>query len=359
MVRVRGMWFALLAAVVVAGVARADLTESLKSGTPEIKSVGPLAFGPDGVLFVGDTQGAAIFAIDTGDRTPTPAGPFKVAGIDEKIASLLGTTPKDLLVNDLAVNPASGRAYLSISRGKGPSAMPVLVRTDNKGKVEEVSLKDVKFAKASLTNASVKQRQESITHLAYVKGQVFVSGLSNEDFASRLRSIPFPFSDSNVSAGIRIYHGAHGKFETNSPVRTFVPFDIKGEAHILAAYTCTPLVKIPLSQLKAGAEVQGVTVAELGNRNRPLDMIAYEKDGKEYILMSNNSRGMMKINTTDIDKIEGITQPIKDGAKAGLTYDTIAELKDVQQMDKLDKEHALVLLRTTEGSLDLQSIMLP
>src|SRR5439155_13155634 len=60
----------LLTAALLAGRSRAaDLTESLKTGTPDSKSVGPLAFGPDGVLFVGDRQAAAIFAIDTGDRT--------------------------------------------------------------------------------------------------------------------------------------------------------------------------------------------------------------------------------------------------------------------------------------------------
>ena len=41
----------------------------------------------------------------------------------------------------------------------------------------------------------------------------------------------------------------------------------------------------------------GTTIAELGNRNRPLDMIVYKKDGKEFLLMSNNSRGVMKIPT--------------------------------------------------------------
>jgi hypothetical protein len=35
---------------------------------------------------------------------------------------------------------------------------------------------------------------------------------------------------------------------------------------------------------------QGKTVAELGNRNRPIDMIVYEKDGKEFLLIANNSR---------------------------------------------------------------------
>ena len=112
---------AVLMAALLAGSSRAaDLTLSLKMGTPDIKSAGPLAFGPDGVLFVGDRQAAAIFAIDTGDRTPAPAGPFKVQGIDEKIAAMLGTEAKQISLNALAVNPASGRAYLSVSRGRGP-----------------------------------------------------------------------------------------------------------------------------------------------------------------------------------------------------------------------------------------------
>src|SRR5438874_9102884 len=99
---------ALAGAVLLAGsVAGADLSASLKQGVPDLKSAGPLAFGPEGLLFVGDTKAAAIFAIDTGDRSPSAAaGSLKVEGIDGKIASMLGTTEKDITVNALAVNPA-------------------------------------------------------------------------------------------------------------------------------------------------------------------------------------------------------------------------------------------------------------
>jgi hypothetical protein len=350
---------ALLAAALLAGPARAaDLTASLKAGTPDIKSVGALAFGPEGILFVGDPQGAAIFAIDTGDRTPAPAGPFKIEGIDEKIAAMLGTEGKQIAINDLAVNPASNRAYLSISRGKGPAAAPVLLRVDREGKIDEVPLKDVKFSKANLPNAAEgKSRQDLITHIAYVKGRVFVAGLSNEEWASKLRSIPFPFTEADKGTSVEIFHGSHGRFETNAPVRTFVPYEINGETNLLAAYTCTPLVKIPVSQLKAGERVKGTTIAELGNRNRPLDMIVYQKDGKDYILMANSSRGIMKITTENIDKIEGITKPVAQ--KAGLPYQTISGLKGVEQLDLLDKDNALLLVRTGSGSLNLESIALP
>ena len=39
----------------------------LETGKVELKSSGPLAFGPQGVLFVGDTKAAAIYAIDTAE----------------------------------------------------------------------------------------------------------------------------------------------------------------------------------------------------------------------------------------------------------------------------------------------------
>jgi hypothetical protein len=145
---------AALVAVALAVPARAaDPANGLKMGTPDIKSAGALTFGPDAILFIGDSLGAAVFAIDTEDRTPSPAGPFRVQGLDEKIAALLGTEPKQIRINDLAVNPASGRAYLSLARGTGPTAAPVVVRVDREGKVTEQPLKDVKFAKAVLPNA--------------------------------------------------------------------------------------------------------------------------------------------------------------------------------------------------------------
>ena len=63
--------------------------------------------------------------------------------------------------------------------------------------------------------------------------------------------------DSGAGTQLQIWHASHGRFETESPVRTFVPYTISGQQYILAAYTCTPLVKIPVSDLKPGAKVQG------------------------------------------------------------------------------------------------------
>jgi len=354
-------------ALLAAHATAAEPSASLKKGTPDLKSAGPLAFGPDGILFVGDTRGASLFAIDTADRAPAAdKAEINIKDRGAKVASLLGTDPKQVMINDLAVNPASGRAYLAVSRGRGPEAAPVILRTAGDGKLEELSLEGVRFAKAEIPNApapTVMQkgqplRNESITDLAYVDGRVFIAGLSNEEFSSRLMAIPFPFTDSADGAAIEIYHGAHGRIETKSPVRTFVAYQIKGEPYLMAAYTCTPLVKVPVSELKAGAHVKGKTIAELGNRNRPLDMVVYQKDGKDYLLMANSARGMMKITTEGADSAEPITSPVRDGGRKGLPYESIEDLKDVVQLDLLDKSHALVL-RDDKGTLNLETVALP
>ena len=285
-------------------------TGDLKAGKADLRSAGPLAFGPEGVLFIGDSAGAAIFAVDTGDRKSSAGGSVEIKGINEKVAALLGTAPDQIEIRDVAVNPISHNVYLSVSRGRGPDAAAVILKADGSGKLSEVSLANVKHASVRLPDAPSadakdprgnSKRVETITDLAFVDGKVIVAGLSNEEFSSSLRSIPYPFRDADKGAGIEIFHGAHGRFETNAPVRTFVPYNVGGTPHILAAYTCTPLVTIPVSELKAGNKVKGKTIAELGNRNRPLDMIVYQKDGKDFILMANSSRGVMKLPAAKLD----------------------------------------------------------
>ncbi len=348
---------------------QAGVKFGLKEGTPDIKSAGPLAFGPDGILFIGDPRSAAIFAVATGDTSgDVSKAQLKVNGIGEKIAGLLGTTTRDIRINDLAVNPLSGNAYLSVTRGQGPEGIPVVVRVDAKGELSDFSLKKVSFSKATLPNPVAdretgqgrrkrNKRIEAITDMAFVDGRLIVAGLSNEDFASRLRSIPFPFDSVDKGAGVEIFHGAHGKLETRSPVQTFVSFDINAKTHLLAAYQCTPLVKFPLSDLKPGSEVRGTTVAELGNRNKPFDMIVYKKGGDNFLLIANSSRGVMKVTTKEINSVKPINERI--GGTAGLSYDTIDELKGVFQLDRLNDENAVVLVRSGGGAINLQTVALP
>ncbi len=354
-----------LIATFTAAAFAAGPADSLKTGKAQLKSAGPLAFGPEGILFVGDPMGASIFALSTGDTraVKNPPAP-EVDGIQEKIANLLGASAEQIMVNDMAVNPLTKRAYISVSRGRGPEAMPAIVRVSG-SKLEEVNLANIAHASVDLPNAPAADakdrrgtslRTEAITDLAYVDGTLLVAGLSNEEFSSNLRSIPFPFQTAGRGASIEIYHGQHGRFETNSPIRTFTPYKIAKKRHILAAYTCTPLVSIPMSDLEPGKKVMGKTIAELGNRNRPLDMVVYEKDGAQYILMNNSSRGVMKVKGDGLESYPAIKSQTE---VTGVPYETIAGLKGVEHLDRLDASNAVMLIRSEGGALDLKKLALP
>jgi hypothetical protein len=364
--------FALLAVVAVSSIANAANLWQLKTGTPDLKSAGTLTFGPDGIIFVGDQKGAAVFAIDTGHATGKAAGvSLDVAGVGGKVAKALNVSAKDVTVNDLAVNPATGETFLAVTKGRGSDATPALVKVDAKGAFSEVSLQKVAFSKVTLPNVPADKaipsrrgprnsRDDAITDLAYVDGRVIVSGLTAGDegrTGSTVREIAFPFVEADHGSRIEIFHAAHGRVEDGSAIRTFVPFNINGEPTLLAGYVCTPLVKFPLSSLKDGGKTVGTTVAELGNRNRPIDMIVYEKDGKDFLLLANSARGVMKISTEDIASNKGLSKKV-DGT-AGQTYDTIASLQGVVQLDKLNDTTAVVLIQSEDGAMQLKTVELP
>jgi len=350
----------IVCAALMTSAALADAGSGLVTKKLELTSAGPLAFGPPGILFVGDSSSASLIAIDTGDKKANKgAGSIELKGINQKIAAALGTAPDQITIQDLAVNPISRNIYLSISRGK----TPLIMKLDVAGTISELSLDNISHARVSLPDAPAdvkdargnSKRMETITDLGYVDGRVFIAGLSNEEFASSLRSIHYPFTEANKGAGIEIFHGAHGRFETNAPVRTFTTYTVANKPHLLAAYTCTPLVTIPLSELTPGNKVKGKTIAELGNRNRPLDMIVYTKDGKDYILMANSSRGVMKLPAAKLESYESITAQTE---KQGVPYETLEALKGVQQLDRYDDKNA-VMLMVDGGSMDLRTVALP
>jgi hypothetical protein len=85
-------------------------------------------------------------------------------------------------------------------------------------------------------------------------------------------------------------------------------------------------------------------------------MLVYKKDGGEFLLMSNTSRGVMKIPTDGFATASPITSRI--GGTAGIGYETIATMTGIEQMDLLDGQRSIVLARAG-GALNLQAVPLP
>jgi hypothetical protein len=332
---------------------------------PSLTSIGPLAFAPDGTLFAADNQAAALYALDLGTQGNSGApGAKGLDAIDQKLAALVGSAANELTITDLAVHPQTHNAYISVMRGQGASAAPALFRVDGAGTIDMVAVQNLKFQKLELPNAPVANatgrrnpRTESVTHLAFSNGKLWVAGLSNEEFSSKLRSVPYPFSAIDAGTSVEIYHGNHQRVETASPVYAFVPTTINGQASLIAGYLCTPLVKFAVDSLKTGEKVRGTTIAELGAGNRPLDMILYKKAGKEFLLMSNNSRGVMKIPTANLGTATPITAPVT-AETAGVPYEKITAMQGIEQLDLLDAQNSIVIAKAN-GALNLQVVPLP
>ena len=355
---------ALVVAFVVASASQPTTARQASPGVgPRLSSIGALSFGPGGVLFVADNQAATIFAIDLGAQASgaTP-GTKDVPALDQKIAAMVGTTPAGVAITDLAVHPTSKNSFVSIRRGEGASAQPALLRIDGAGTIDLISLDTVKFTSIALPNPAGLNagggggRTQSVTDLAFTNGRLFVAGLSNEEFASKLWSVAYPFAGADRGTSVEIYHGNHGQLETRSPVMTFLPYSIDNQPMIIAGYTCTPLVKFPVSSLKPGEKLLGTTMLELGAGNQPIDMVLYKKDGRDYLLMANSRHGILKIPTAQFASAPAITSPI--GGTQG-SFESISAMAGVEQLDLLDAQRSIVLARATDGSRNLSAVALP
>jgi hypothetical protein len=339
---------------------QSDPKSGLTTGAPEIKSINALAFGPDGVLFIGDSKSASIFAIATSDNQKNEKGvALEVKKFDQKIAAALGTSVENVSIQDIAVNPISKNVYCAVQLNNGSFAV-LRIEGD---KLVAVDLKNVNYTFVSINNAPAEDakdqrgrplRGNSITDLGFYDGKVLVSGLSNQEFSSTFRSIPYPFTKQQDQSSLEIYHAAHKQYETFAPIRTFTTSEINGKKYLIASFTCTPLVLFPLEDLKPGTHVKGRTVAEMGSGNSPLDMITMKKGNESFLLMANSSRPVFKVRYKSIENFQGsLTTPVEENyGTAGVDFVSLPVM-NVIQLEKLDDSQFILLQRKTNGDLDL------
>ena len=339
-------------------------------GKPDHQTIGVLTFAPDGTLFYADSKSAAIYGLRLEGNQDTSADAINMPDLDGKIAEMMGVTVRDIRVIDMATNPVTHEVYLSVSRGVGNNTSYALMKVSRdgnskKGKVEMVDLNAVEYTSYNLTDAPGEEakdrrgrplRTQSITDIGFHNNELFVAGLSNEEFSSMFRRVPFPFNGKQTGSKIEIFHAAHGRFETNAPIRTFLPMSMNGEPHIVAAYTCTPLVTFPLNDIKEGGHVMGKTAAELGSNNRPLDIISFERGGKQHIVLANSSRSAMRFDPSDLIKQETLTDPVtKRFTSSGAPYVQLP-LVQVLQLDDLNADYLVALQRDANGVLNFRSV---
>lgn len=256
------------------------------SGGVELKSIGKIAFGPAGMLLISDPVSASIVAVDTGDTGPVKRLTTRVEDIESVLAKAAGV--ERVLIVDMAVNPASGSVYFSVT-GR-PGNQPRLLTLDAGGAAKMVSLEKVVHVRMTLPTTENAQLR-NVTDLAWGDDSVIVAGQSSEEFANKIYEIPSPLENGENARffSAETFHVAHNKWETKAPIQSFIPWEEDGEFYIVGAFACTPIAKFPISELESGAKIKGTSVVELGSGNRPRDMFTYEKDGVEW-LVTNTQR---------------------------------------------------------------------
>jgi hypothetical protein len=356
-------------------------TSSAASGP--LHSAGVLTFGPDNVLFVGDITGAKVhaFALRDADLTSQQdviSGNFhnfegrdQVVGLDQKLAALLGTTIDKIVVNDMAVHQPTEQIFLSVERGRGTDVMPAIVKV-NHGQLEILELGSIPHSAVSLpnepdSNAKLEfepQQVYAITDLKYFKGEVFVTGITNQRFASTLHRIPYPFNSKLATCTVEIWHPVHGEFETRAPIIRQVIRELNGEPYLFAVYGCTPLVRFPLSAMKDGAHIRGDLIGELGYGANPLDMLTFTSpaDSREYLLVTIDTRSAAQIAVADLASAP--PQPTGGGidfGPGGLGRTQRALPIKAEHIAILNSKWAVVVWRhpKTTYRLDISTLALP
>ena len=277
---------------------------------------GALTFAPDGTLFVGDNISSAVFAYKTVQAQPeqvdSKAPPLEIDSVDNRIAPIVRSKIGQVEINGMAVHPISREIYLSVSRKGNGGLEPAIVKISLTGKISEFKLnapdrsefkiKDAPTPKQHFADragqwpvpspekyhekAKTAMRSMTIVDMKFHAGELYIAGISNEEFSSTLRRVPYPFTDAISETKIKIYHDAHAQWETRAPIRAMTFAQIDGKDTLIAAYTCSPIALIPVDDLKNGAQIEGHVIGDLGN-GQPLGMFNFNYNGEASLFVTN------------------------------------------------------------------------
>jgi len=344
----------------------------VQTGTISIKRIGRMSFAPNGVLLIADIGSGAVVAIETDDTGPVKKLKSRVNDVDKKIATALGVSTADLSIADMAVNPESGMIYVSAIRKTDNTS--AIITFDANGKLTILDLTAIRFVRVPLPVGEGSQIR-NISGVEYTDGRVLAAGQSNEEFSSKIFSLPLPLTHgkSGDAFSTETYHVAHGKWETRAPIQSFIPYREGGEDYVVGSFACTPIAKFKVTDIAKDSKIKGTSVVELGSGNRPIDMFTYEKDGKQW-LITNTDRfhhekrplgpsqywgvrvDMSYLTASKVNADAARRDVSKQTGPAGI--EVVEALFYVRHVAKLNNRE-MVVLRDNKGAMDLEVKELP
>jgi hypothetical protein len=334
---------------------------SFSLGNPKLNSIIALDFGPNNFLFIGDNAGMKIVAIEINKTKINTSNLYDILAVREKIAKQMGVDKSELKIEDIAVHPVNKSIFFGITRTIKKKKQAVLFVLTDEG-LHEFDLDKVKYSQKTLSDAPSKsakifgnypKRRWTITDLHFVNNEVVISGLSNEEFSSSLRRIAFPFSKTSSTTSLQAYHVTHRANETHAPVASFTPVKSQNKWHLIAGYSCTPLVSFQWDKIDGSTKLIGRTIAELGAGNIPTGIISYKYKGKNHIMIGNHRHSLIRFSSEDLMNTKEIKYPSRFmGAKRKTT-----NIGSVTEIVDFDAEHFLVIINDkNKNSINLKVI---
>jgi hypothetical protein len=291
-----------------------------------LQSVSAMTFASDGKLIVADWRAGTLLALNLPPLEKSKEMSFNVMNLGELIGDAFKTDASKVRITATAFHQESQTAVLAISLGKRVDSPVAIAMLNSKGKVRALNADQSIFSTQLLSqppnDAKLWGKQSTrsllVTDMKFHGSELIVAGLTNATFSSTLRRILYPFNGTSGATSIEMYHAVHNQIETRAPVRAFNVIDVDGTPTLLAAYTCTPLVTIPISELTDGNKIRGKTIAELGFGNTPLDVVPFAIDyqGKktDWVLIANSAKAADLISLPAIvkaAKADGLSTPVK------------------------------------------------
>ena len=320
-------------------------------------------------MYAADSVAGKIYALDLGAQANGGApGTANVDNFTQKVAAMLGTDAAQVAVTDLAVDARTRNSFVSVMRGQGPAARPALLRVDGAGAISLIDTEALQFTSVDLSEPARAECHRTQPALARRSPRSSMptaacgrAGCRTRSSRRRCGRSRYPFTKADAGKSVEIYHGNHQQLETRAPMYAFVPYTLNNEPYMIGGYLCTPLVKFPVSALldttPAAKPYRGITIGEFGAGSRPIDMILYKKNGKDFLLMSNTNRGVMKIPTEGFATAAPITTPVTSET-GGVPFEKVPAMAGVLQLDLLDATHSIVLAGTNTA-LNLRAVELP
>ncbi|MEM1414197.1 MAG: hypothetical protein AAGH15_04825 [Myxococcota bacterium] len=336
-----------------------------------------LVFADEETLLVADSARGRIHALSV----PAPeaaeavdaSGGFALRNVDDGIAELLGTTARQLRVHDMAIHPTTGEAYLAVARmgGEEVTSAVVVVPPTGEPRLLDASAEAPSVAVPASAGEGFAfydyfpSQALTFTDLLVHEGKLYIAGLSHDEFHSTLWSTALPLGGAVAMTSVEIFHGIHDQQETRAPIRTMAVVEVDGADHLVAAYTCTPLVAFPLSEVVNGAHITGKTIGEMGYGNTPSDMLVFttqdaQQQPMEMLFLQNADRSAQVLAVEAVRAAvrgEGITEGVAltDDVSLGASNLPMTHVLEVADQDP---RHLAVLRRDPrEGDLELISYL--